>query len=221
MQGELQIEAHNVRLVKKHPKPVALTDLLNTNYRKRLIPSNYGGKVKEELYDQNIALKLNINDYKDDNMRLRTRMKQLVSQLRGRDKLIDELYKSAYITLNGNQAGMNLNKDALLMINLKREVHDLKDQLYLKDDEVLGLRMSMKLTKLKELETELRLYVAECLRLRKITQQAVALSGEIDLSRMHRQVANDRDRYEDLLRNLKGDLALRDVRLKEARDIEL
>lgn len=66
-------------MVKKQPKPVALTDLLNTNYRKRLIPSNYGGKQKEELYDQNIALKLNINDYKDDNMRLRTRMKQLVA----------------------------------------------------------------------------------------------------------------------------------------------
>lgn len=126
--------------------------------------------MKEELYDQNIALKLNINDYKDDNLRLRTRMKQLVAQLRGRDKLIDELYKSAYITLNGNQAGLNLNKDALLLINLKREVQDLKDQLYLKDDELTGLRMSMKLTKLKELETELRLYVAECLRLRKITE---------------------------------------------------
>lgn len=32
---------------------------------------------KEDLYDQNLALKLNINDYKDDNMRLRTRMQQL------------------------------------------------------------------------------------------------------------------------------------------------
>lgn len=135
--------------------------------------------------------------------------------------MIDELYKSAYITLNGNQAGMNLNKDALLMINLKREVQDLKDQLYLKDDEVLGLRMSMKLTKLKELETELRLYVAECLRLRKITQQAVALSGEIDLSRMQRQLANERERYEGLLRGLKGDLNQGEMRLKEARELEL
>jgi hypothetical protein len=91
-----------VRLVKKQLKPVGLTDLLNNQYRKRLIPSNYGNKLREELYDQNIALKLNINDYKDENLRLRTRMKQMVAQMRGRDKLIDELYKSAYVTLNGN-----------------------------------------------------------------------------------------------------------------------
>jgi hypothetical protein len=63
-----------------------------------------------------------MNDFKEDNVRLRTRMKQLVAQLRGRDKLIDELYKSAYITANGNQAGQNINKDALMMINLQREV---------------------------------------------------------------------------------------------------
>lgn len=86
----------------------------------------------------------------------------MMAQIRGRDKLIDELYKSAYITANGNQAGLNLNKDALLMINLKREVQEQKDQLYLKEDEITGLRMSMKLTKVKELETELRIYVAEC-----------------------------------------------------------
>jgi hypothetical protein len=34
---------------------------------------------------------------------------------------------------------MNLNKDALLMINLKREVQDLKDQLFLKEDEITAL----------------------------------------------------------------------------------
>ncbi|TNV85398.1 hypothetical protein FGO68_gene15267 [Halteria grandinella] len=220
MQGELQIEAQNVRLVKKQPKPVALTDMLNTQYRKRLIPSNYGGKLKEELYDQNIALKLNINDYKDDNLRLRTRMKQMVAQLRGRDKLIDELYKSAYITLNGAQASSNLNKDALLLINLKREVQDLKDQLYLKDDEITSLRMSMKLTKLKELETELRLYVAECLRLRKITEQAVRLSGEIDLQRLERQLVQERERYEGLVRNMRSDIGMEKDRLKEARERE-
>ena len=103
-----------------------INDLLNTQYRKKLIPTNIGYQ-KEELYDQNLALKVNINDYKDDNMRLRTRMKQLVGQLRGRDRLIDELYKSAYITANGNEARHNLNKDALILISLKREVETLKD----------------------------------------------------------------------------------------------
>lgn len=48
-----------------------------------------------------MELKLNINDYKDDNVRLRTRMTQLKASIKSRDKLIEELYKSAYITANG------------------------------------------------------------------------------------------------------------------------
>jgi hypothetical protein len=51
-----------------------------------------------------LALKLNINGTKDDNTRLKTRLNQMSMQLKGRDKLIEELYKSAYITANGNEA---------------------------------------------------------------------------------------------------------------------
>ena len=75
-----------------------------------------------------------MNDYKDDNTRLRTHMTQLVALIRGRDKLIDELYKSAYITANGSEARHNLNKDSLLLINLQREVQDLKDTVDNRDD---------------------------------------------------------------------------------------
>ena len=86
-------------------------------------------------------------------------MKQLLTQLKGRDKLIDELYKSAYVTINGVEARNNIpNKDVLLIINLKKEVCELKDTIYAKDDELAGVRMTMKATKVVELESELRLY---------------------------------------------------------------
>ena len=43
----------------------------------------------------------------------------MVQQLKGRDKLIEELYKSAYITANGNQASQNLpGREALMLITL-------------------------------------------------------------------------------------------------------
>jgi hypothetical protein len=53
-----------------------------------------------------------------------------MANLRNRDKLFDDLYKSAFITSAGTPAKNNLNKDVLLMINLKREVSDLKDIIY-------------------------------------------------------------------------------------------
>jgi hypothetical protein len=68
--------------------------------------------------------------------------------LRGRDKLLDELYKSAYITASGSEAKQNINKDALMIVNLRREVENLKDQIYNKEDEIAALKMSMKGTKI-------------------------------------------------------------------------
>lgn len=140
-------------------------DFVNSTYRKKLIPASMMYK-KEDLYDQNIFLKLQINDYREDNMKLRTKVAQLISQLKGRDKLFDDLYKSAFITTTGALAKNNLNKDVLLIINLKKQVQDLKDSIYNKDSEILELKKDIKSTKIKELETELKTYMQECLRLR-------------------------------------------------------
>lgn len=46
---------------------------MNSTYRKKLIPAAMMYQ-KEDLYDDNIHLKLQLNDYKDDNIRLRTRI---------------------------------------------------------------------------------------------------------------------------------------------------
>lgn len=89
-----------------------------------------------------------------------------MSQLKGRDKLFDDLYKSAFITANGAPAKNNINKDVHLIINLKKQVQDLKDTIYVKDSEILDLKKDIKSTKIKELEVELKTYMQECLRLR-------------------------------------------------------
>lgn len=112
-------------------------------------------------------------------------MAQLLTQLKGRDKLFDDLYKSAFITSNGQAAKNNLNKDVLLIINLKKQVQDLKDQAIDKDNEIVELKKDIKSTKIKELESELKTYMQECLRLRSVTEHAIKMSGEIDLHRMH------------------------------------
>ena len=94
-------------------------------------------------------------------------MSQLVQQLRGRDKLIEELYKSAYITANGNQASQNLpGRDPLMLISLQREVQTLKDQVIEKEYQLLEIKMTQKYTKQEELEAELQAYQQECVRLR-------------------------------------------------------
>ena len=60
----------------QRPKKI-VSDFLMPQYRKRLIPANMKYK-KEDLYDHNLQLKVDLNYTKEDNLRLKTRMSQLV-----------------------------------------------------------------------------------------------------------------------------------------------
>jgi D-serine dehydratase len=60
----------------------------------------------------------------------------------------------------------------------------LKDILTLKDQELYDLKKTLKSTKIKELEIETKAIMTECLRLRGITENAIKLSGELDVERM-------------------------------------
>ena len=60
----------------QRPKKI-VSDFLMPQSRKRLIPANMKYK-KEDLYDHNLQLKVDLNYTKEDNLRLKTRMSQLV-----------------------------------------------------------------------------------------------------------------------------------------------
>lgn len=139
---------------------------------------------KEDLYDQNLVVKIQMNEVKEENVHLRTRYTMMNNQLKEKDKLVDDLYKSAYITASGTQAKNNLNKDVLMLIKLKRQVYDMKDAIAQRDHEIIDLQKTLKSTRIKELEIEVKMYQQECLRLRGITENAIRLSGELDVERM-------------------------------------
>ncbi len=68
-----------------------------------------------------------MNDFRDENTRVKTKLAMMQTQLKGKDKLVDDLYKSAFITASGTQAKNNLNKDVLMLIKLKKKVYELRD----------------------------------------------------------------------------------------------
>jgi hypothetical protein len=47
--------------------------------------------------------------------------------------------------------------------------------------------MSARVTKIGELEAELRVYSQECQRLRRMTERAILASGEIDVKQIERK----------------------------------
>jgi hypothetical protein len=66
--------------------------------------------------------------------------------------------------------------------------------------------MSLKLTKLQELQQELLAYGEECRRLRTIAGRAVQRSGQIDVERIRRQALEDRERLEARINDLEREI---------------
>ena len=46
---------------------------MNNNYRRKIIPANMMYE-KEDLYDQNLMIKINMNQARDENTMLKTRL---------------------------------------------------------------------------------------------------------------------------------------------------
>jgi hypothetical protein len=84
-----------------------------------------------------------------------------------------------------------------MLIKLKRQVYDLKDILMQKDHELIDLKKTLKSTKIRELEVEIKAIMQECLRLRGITENAIKLSGELDVERMKRERFEETQRYSE------------------------
>jgi hypothetical protein len=109
----------------------------------RLLPRNII-QDKEKLYEENMQLKLHSNEIIDENLQLRTKIKQL------------ELKKKKY---------EDQDPSLTLVSSLKATIKELKDKIGEKENEIHVLRKNIRLCKIDELEIEIKMYEEECLRL--------------------------------------------------------
>ena len=105
----------------------------------------------EELYDRTLQLKTEVNTLKAENMKLKTKTKQIEGKLGKRQP----------------------EEQPFLLDSLKKQVADLKTQLELKDDDFVLLKKKLKFTKLAEMETELKVANDESIRLNRMLVEAM------------------------------------------------
>jgi hypothetical protein len=130
---------------------------------------------KEKLYEQALKFKIQMNTYKEENIRLRTRVKFLEKDQIEKEGIIEDLYNNKEITTIG-RLGSAINRkksDSYLTTALKRQIKELKSALKDKDDEIIGIKKNFKSTKIAELDTELRSYMDECMRLRLLLEDTM------------------------------------------------
>ena len=105
---------------------------------------------KEDLYDERMTLKSKANQLEEENTRLKTRIKFLEKEAK-RDETGDE--------------------NSLLAV-FKAQVKDLRAKLDEKEAELKDLKQNIKVTRATEVQVELKAYMDECTRLRRIAEES-------------------------------------------------
>ncbi|CAD8140585.1 unnamed protein product [Paramecium pentaurelia] len=143
--------------------------LLNppSQFGDKKLPKNIK-KEKETLYEEQIELKQQINRIKEENIRLKTKNGQLQKENSKLEKLLENL--DSYIQTGQGHQPLG---DHILMNNLKKTLKEVKQQLTEKEAELSILKKHLKLTKVSEIEAELKNYIEESIRLRSLLDQAL------------------------------------------------
>ncbi|CAG9331385.1 unnamed protein product [Blepharisma stoltei] len=128
------------------------------------------GKIamdKERLYEENMALKLQLNFSSEELIKFKTKITQLEKEIcRKKDYFAEDLRNvDKYIPQN--------LKHVHLVSNLRQTVKDQKKELIKKENEILALKKSTKCTKTSELEIEIQAYIDECTRLRHHLEEVI------------------------------------------------
>jgi hypothetical protein len=153
----------------KLPTEVSYMDI------KRMKPRKIA-QEKEKLYEQVIKFKMLMNNYKNENLKLRTQLKFLEKEQNEKEGIIENLVNNNEITTIGRLGSVVNNKrktESYLTTALKRQVKELKAALKERDEEISAYKKNFKSTKLSELDIELRSYMDECLRLRHLLEDTV------------------------------------------------
>ena len=145
---------------------------------------------KERLYEENMALKLENNGLKAENMRIRTRLSQADKELTKKDEIIEEL---------NNHERSPGHKYIRLVSSLKQNIKEIKQDIKNKEEELQKLRKNLRSSKLNELEIEIQTYVDECVRLKHSMEELMKRKGQDTLQ----SISEDTKYQNHIISNLK------------------
>ncbi len=136
---------------------------------------------KEQLYDEAMRSKQNMNTYKDENTKLKTRIQQCAKEIDKKDKVIQELSSQLNNQQTLTQSKGRQIAEAHLTMALKKQVKDMKEDLRIREEEAKSLKQGLKVGRMKEMELELKSHEDECANLKLmivnlVKQQPMSIS---------------------------------------------
>ncbi|KAM3143825.1 hypothetical protein pb186bvf_004101 [Paramecium bursaria] len=160
-----------------------LRDAPNSREFKKTIPNNMT-QDKERLYEELNKSKQLANQLQMDNYQLRVQVKsleqvlqkQLASKVQKNCKFKDESSEifphSASVAIPQAQKRILSDIPQLsITVQLKKQIKDLKDEIEEQQEDMLRIKRNAKLTKIQEMEAELKQFQEECIRLKNLLHQ--------------------------------------------------
>jgi hypothetical protein len=75
------------------------------------MPSKAGGKEREQLYDETIRIKMLNNQFKEDNVKLKTKVKIMENELNRKEKTIEDLFSQNQMLQQNQKQGVFSNSN--------------------------------------------------------------------------------------------------------------
>jgi hypothetical protein len=139
---------------------------------------------KEKLYNDNMALKVKVNDQKSVIMRYKAKILQLEKELQKKEELSGTLNPSC---------------NNYLVKLLKQTIKDLRQEIENKNLEIGKQKHNMKLSKFLELELEVKAYMDECTRLRHSLEE-ILKDKEMNESGINKSFENNDSKTLNLMK---------------------
>lgn len=159
---------------------------------------------KEQLYEETLSLKMEVNFFKEQNIRLKTKLQQTEKELGKKEEFLDEIHMNT-------KEPMNVSNSHLVG-SLKHSIKELKAELKLREGDIERLKRDTKVSRVNELEVEIQAYADECTRLRHHIEEVMV--------QLHQRSSNLKDlsRAEEVLRTLTTQKTTLEARLLDAQD---
>jgi len=109
-------------------------------------------------------------EFKNRNVRLKNKVAQCNKELAERDKVIHELLDQISST-KPNTSFTRSSKNNHLANALKKQVRETRDEIRNKEKEMKKLMKSLKVTRIQEMEVEIKMFADECTRLKHIIEE--------------------------------------------------
>ncbi|CAD8069493.1 unnamed protein product [Paramecium sonneborni] len=135
------------------------------------------GREKENLYDENIKLKSQLNEQTQQLIQQKSKIQQLERELQRFENLIEDSIKPETC-----QQKVQIERHGLIM-KMKTKQKQLILELQSKSKELIQLKRTMRFTNYQELEIELKNYVDETIRLRsklEYNEQMIAIQSSAE-----------------------------------------